>query len=254
MALQNYMATQYKTDKDVKFKQVELQRKLTDLFVDLPLNYKQPRIEQDSQHNLPIGDPVDIDYLYQPNLIIMRIYEDELEDPFSHSGLAGAFLLQMPLLKGVTRFVVEGAPGQGKSTVTQFLCQVNRLRLLKKDYELSAVDDIHKTSVVRAPFRVDLRDYAAWVSGRNPFTSNNQSISSPVGERSLESFLAMQVESLSGGLSITVDELFQFFSRSHSVIILDGFDEVADTATRKQIVEEISNAAARLDIHMDTPL
>ena len=59
----------------------------------------------------------------------------------------------------------------------------------------------------------------------------------------------MQVEYQSGGLEITQDELLQFFARSHSVVVLDGFDEVADIAIRKRIVEEIRDAAARLDAH-----
>ena len=187
LTLKNYMATQYKTDRDVKFKQVELKCRLTDLFVDLPLDYKRPRIEQNLQLRFPIGIPGDID-AYVSQLDFDENYEGEQENPFGHSGLAGAFLLQMPLRKGVTRFVVEGAPGQGKSTVTQFLCQVNRLRLLKKDIELTVVDDIHKSAMVRAPFRVDLRDYAAWVSGRGPFANSTGSTLSPLGRRPLECF------------------------------------------------------------------
>ena len=59
----------------------------------------------------------------------------------------------------------------------------------------------------------------------------------------------MQVECQSGGLKITQDELLQFFARSHSVVVLDGFDEVADIAIRKRIVAEICEAAARLEAH-----
>ena len=251
LTIKNYMATQYKIDKDVKFKQVELQRKLTDLFVDLPLGYKRQRIEQNRQQHFPISGPDDID-AYVSQLEADEDFGNELENLFGHSGLAGAFMLQMPLRKGVTRFVVEGAPGQGKSTVTQFVCQVNRLRLLKKDVELTTVNDTHKTAMVRAPFRVDLRDYAAWASGRDPFASSTESTPLPLGRISLESFLAKQVESQSGGLKITENELYQFFARSHSVIVLDGFDEVADTTTRERIVEEICEAAERLDAHMNT--
>ena len=248
-SLKSYMAAQYTTDRDIKFKQVDLKRKLTALFVDLPLAHKRPQIEQDHQRRqFHMGDPGDID-TYISQLYLYEHYEFEGKYPFDHLGLAGAFLLQMPLGKGVSRFVVEGAPGQGKSTVTQFLCQVNRLRLLRKIDELEMIADEHKTAPVRAPFRVDLRDYATWVSGHHPFANTGEQPVPEAGRRSLESFLAMQVNWQSGGLKITQDKLLQFFARSHSVVVLDGFDEVADIAARKRIVEEICEAAERLDAH-----
>ena len=249
-ALKSYMATQYETDRDIKFKQVELKHKLTDLFIDLPVGPKRPQIEQSHRRRrFHITNPIDIEtYISQLDLYNDDEPMDEIT-PFAHSGLAGAFLLQMPLGSGVARFVIEGAPGQGKSTVTQFLCQVNRLRLLKKKDELNAVADMHKTVPARTPFRIDLRDYAAWVSGRHPFDKTGESAVPAEGYRSLENFLAMQVGYQSGGLKITQHELLQFFVRSHSVIVLDGFDEVADIATREHIVDEICKAATRLDTH-----
>lgn len=37
-AITSYVATQYREDEEVKFKQVELQNKILDLFVDLPIS------------------------------------------------------------------------------------------------------------------------------------------------------------------------------------------------------------------------
>ena len=245
-ALKFYMAMQYEKDRDVKFKQVHLQHKLTDLFVDLPLDLKRLRTERNHRHRNNVGELSEFDaYIGQFDLGENLNFDQEF--PFDHSGLAGAFLLQMPLGKGVSRFVIEGAPGQGKSTVTQFLCQVNRLRLLKKDHELAILDEMHKTGIVRTPFRLDMHDYAAWVSDRDPFVNSIEPVARTNGIRSLESFLARQVEVLSGGLKVSVNELNQFIAESHSIIVLDGFDEVADIETRKRIVEEICEAAIRLD-------
>ena len=247
--LKSYVAAQYQADSDVKFKQVDLKRKLTDLFVDLPLAHKRPLIEQEHRRRrFSMNDSRDIDD-YINRLHAFEDYGFEDEHPFNNSGLAGSFLLQMPLSKGVSRIVIEGAPGQGKSTVTQFLCQVNRLRLLQSVRELKTIADEHKNGPTRAPFRIDLRDYATWVSGRHPFTSTREQPVPDPKQQSLESFLVMQVNCQAGGMQITQDELLQFFSRSHSVIVLDGFDEVADIAARKQIVDEICKAAARLNAH-----
>ena len=216
--LKSYIAVQHDSDRDVKFKQVDLKRTLTDLFVDIPLAHKR-QDERDRRHSTPrTGPPDDLD-AYLSQIAIDDDYDLEDEHPFPHSGLAAAFLLQMPLSAGVSRFVLEGAPGQGKSTVTQFLCQVNRLRFLKNDSDLKNIADSHRCGPVRAPFRVDLRDYAAWVTGRHPYTKKDDAHVPEEGRRSLESFLAMQVTWLSGTLRITEDELLQFLERSHSVIV-----------------------------------
>ena len=134
----------------------------------------------------------------------------------------------MPLRKGVTRFVLEGAPGQGKSTVTQYLCQVNRLRVLDKSRELERVGNDYRSGMIRAPLRLDLRDYAVWINGRHPYSADGVIPASVRSNPSLESFLAMQISWESGASPITEDELLQFLERSHCVIVLDGFDEVAD--------------------------
>ena len=247
--LKSYMATQFESDRDIKFKQVDLKRALTELFVDLPLGQKRPQDDRvRRQRGLRLAAPGNLD-AYLSQLDISEDYDLEEAHPFYSSGLAGAFLLQMPLVVGVSRFVLEGAPGQGKSTVTQFICQVNRLRILNKEDELRNVNDEHKHGPLRAPFRVDLRDYAAWVTGRHPFAMKDEAWVPEEGRRSLESFLAMQVTWRSGTLPITEDDLLQFLERSHSVIVLDGFDEVADIATRTRLVEEICSASARLDTH-----
>ena len=106
-ALKSYMASQYDSDREIKFKQVDLKRTLTDLFVDLPLGEKIQQDERDRSRQVPrLGMPGDLEaYLTQLNID----YEYDLDEvhPFDHSGLAGAFLLQMPLAVGVSRHPVR---------------------------------------------------------------------------------------------------------------------------------------------------
>lgn len=143
----------------------------------------------------------------------------------------------------VNSVVIEGAPGQGKSTITQYVCQVNRLKLLGKSSELQKLPKSHADAPVRLPFRIDLRDYASWVSGRSVFATEGQP---PPKSLSLESFLAAQVSSLSGGHDFTPADLISVIRHGHAIIVLDGFDEVADIPTRLKVVEEITRAAARM--------
>ena len=253
-ALRSYIAAQYTSDRDIKFKQTDLEHKLADLFVDLPLRLKRSATFHPNQppDALSPGAWSDIDpYVSQ------LVADDDPDEPlhFEHHGLAAAFLLQMPLQPRVSRFVLEGAPGQGKSTVSQFICQVHRLRLLRKLPELRDVADAHKNGVpTRTPFRVDLRHYASWVSGVHPFDHSITSTPTVLddGRRSLEGFLSMQVTWHSGGLEITSHQLLEILAKSHSVLVLDGFDEVADIHIRKRVVKEICQAAERLNQHTES--
>ena len=247
-AIRAYMARQYGDDRDVKFKQVELKKKLTELFTDIPIGHKGSLRESLTSRRSIYDDGDLSNHLEQ----LDEDFDLEFEElhPFPHNGLAAAFLLHMPFGTGVTRLVLEGAPGQGKSTVTQFMCQVNRLRLLQpQNSDLSSVDHTHVSGPTRTPFRIDLRDFAAWVAGRHPYANANDALPPSEAERSLEAFLTMQISYLSGGLQLTHNDLFDFLARAHSLVVLDGFDEVADISLRAKVVEEVCAAANRLDAH-----
>jgi len=131
--ISGYFAKQYTTDRDVKFKQVELKRRLTDLFVDLPIGPKtlSDRRGKRRRFHSQLKEKDDI-LKYVSELSFFEESGPESELMFPHQGRTAAFFLQQPPSKRVARFVLEGAPGQGKSTVSQYICQINRLRFLKK--------------------------------------------------------------------------------------------------------------------------
>ncbi|MFD2498437.1 NACHT domain-containing protein [Rhizorhabdus histidinilytica] len=149
---------------------------------------------------------------------------------------------------GYTNFenvVLEGAPGQGKSTITQFLCQALRMALLGKSQDLAAIQQGLRPSQLRIPFRVDLRDLAKWISGIDPFHAKQRALDEQE-PRSLEGFLAGQIRFLSGGHSFNVSDLTAVARASHILLALDGFDEVAEIGLRQQLVTEISKGTNRL--------
>ena len=110
-ALMSYMAAQYRADSDVKFKQVDLKRKLTALFVDLPLSHKRPQTEAE-RRRFHMGDSGDID-TYISQLYLYQDYEFDDDFSFDHSGLAGAFLLGMPLGNGGVTICCRGCSRTG---------------------------------------------------------------------------------------------------------------------------------------------
>jgi len=132
---------------------------------------------------------------------------------------AATLLLHPIIQKEVPWIVLEGAPGQGKSTITQYLCQVHRMRLFgaeevkkqlpdayKEAEGLNIIPKHHTTSHICLPFRIDLRDLASWLSGRNPFSAENETIAISNTSKALEEFLAFLVKHHSGGLDFSADE------------------------------------------------
>lgn len=234
---QAYARKQYLDDREVKFRQAQLQSELLDLFIDIPLS--QSRQVQPAARPLSVSDDVlhaEGDY---PQVIGAYDHRRRF--------LAAKWLLARSAQSLGERLVLEGAPGQGKSTVTQYVCQIHRMRLLAMSTELERVPKDHLTSFLRIPFRVDLRDFASWLNGFNPYAMDTKTPRPQGALDSLEFFLAHQVHVLSGGLSFDVDDLSRLFSNNHILIVLDGFDEVADLRIRKRLLAQLREAAARLD-------
>ena len=121
------------------------------------------------------------------------------------------------------------------------------MRSLRKDEDLSKVPSRYLSHIMRLPLRVDLRDYATWLVGFDPFATEKEFKRPPTAQDSLESFLAHQIYSLSGGRNFAVADLTTILTDSHCLLILDGFDEVADKATRARLVDQIRSGSERLN-------
>ena len=144
---------------------------------------------------------------------VLSTFEDQSRS-FWHVGreeydsIGAASLLLHPIMQRLSPWMVlEGAPGQGKSTITQYICQVHRMRLLAKSKLLQGIPQHHLSTPVRLPFRIDLRDLAAWLNRKDPFTAEGGESIPPTWQKSLESFLAAQVQYHSGGIEFSQADL-----------------------------------------------
>jgi NACHT domain len=240
-AIRAFQATQYEEDVEVKFKQVELHTKLLDLFIDLPFRVTLRSNDfgtyaQDEPWQFQFNVHLSLDETSK-NVSLSNFKEDG-----SVCGTATLLLCDYGY-RHLTQVVVEGAPGQGKSTLAQYLCQVHRIRLLNKEGDLQGLNDIDKRSALRLPFKVDLRDLATWLSGVDPFVASEQSVSESL---SLETFLARLVRHFSGGLEFTANDLLQLSKEVPLLIVLDGLDEVVDIKQRTDVVAAVTKAIPRL--------
>jgi hypothetical protein len=230
-----FITDQFALDEQVRFKQVELENKLLDLFVDVPIGELRLPVNRNS-----------VERISSARRTITRLAQADPE-----SGLPAVVGAAMLLLDGeaqltLSHVVLEGAPGQGKSTITQYVSQVHRMRLLDKQLELSEIPEAHRLGPVRLPFKVDLRDLATWLNKHDPFSATGTE-SPPAGwHRSLEAFLSALVKYHSGGAEFTVSDLQTVARNSACLIVLDGLDEVADIARRHDVAEEIIRGVRRL--------
>ncbi|MEH2056034.1 MAG: NTPase (NACHT family)-like protein [Nostoc sp.] len=172
---------------------------------------------------------------------------------------AATFLLHILVQKNIPIIVIEGAPGQGKSTIAQYVCQVHRMRVLGndevlrslstdyKDETLEKLPPIHRYSPVRLPFKIDLRDLATWLDKKNPFSLDEEEELPYNWQKSLESFLAALVRHDSGGGEFDVSDLRAVMKLSPVLLIFDGLDEVADIFKRQEVVNEIVIGVNRLE-------
>ena len=235
-ALRAFLAEQYSEDMEVKFKQVELSTKLLDLFVDLPFRFRLPITRADlSKHPLKLSCRI---IQEDSKSIVITNHQEER----SVEGTATLLLTEFSDAC-LNQVVVEGAPGQGKSTLAQYLCQVHRIRLLDKEDDLSKVPESDRHFSCKIPFKVDLRDLAAWLEGTDPFVA---SLTTASEARSLESFLARLVRHASGGLSFDVNDLLQLSKLAPFLIVLDGLDEVVDIKQRADVIASVNRALPRL--------
>lgn len=244
-AIRAFLRHQYENDEEVRFKQVELQNKLLDLFIDVPMalresgsERKRPRTVLDIALTPERGDDATPD---EPTSQVWY-------DPASHESPVGAatLLLNPAIQSAMPHLVLEGAPGQGKSTIAQYVCQVHRMKLLAESDPLDTLPKEHKNAPIRLPIKIDLRDFATWLGKKNPFVADDNAESPAGWHKSMEAFIAALITHQSGGALFTTDDLLAVSKISAVLIVLDGLDEVADIAKRREVVEEIGKGTLRL--------
>jgi hypothetical protein len=254
-ALLKYLRHQYKRDRIVKFKQTELEPDLLDVFVDVPSSAQRPELAFNIV-NARLGEGSDSSSTADSAMdmwkgILTPQAQSMIASRRRRMGSPAALLLLSDVFFSFdddvsdVRLVLEGAPGQGKSTIAQYVCQVHRARLLGLVEEIRKFKPSHVATPIRLPFHVDLRDLSSWLRKEDPFDVRN------TGEPaqwngSLEAFLAAQVRHESGGMGFTVSDLDAVTAATPVLLMLDGLDEVPDLSDRKNVVTAVNEAVNRI--------
>lgn len=151
---------------------------------------------------------------------------------------------------------VKGGPGQGKSTVSQYFCQVQRAALILQDdgptvspQQRSVAREIHRVSreagfwptVPRIPMSIELKEYAQWYGLRRPGTA-----------RGILSYLASQIEA---GVEqkVQVGTLKRALQTKSWFIVFDGLDEVPHDV-KDGVASEVCNFVDNVALELETDL
>lgn len=241
--LRAFVSAQYLDDEEVKFRQVDLANSLLGLFVDVPSDissvlWGSRKIDRQAKRALSRLIPAG---RYEFSNFFDIAEESQYIGPRITAGTA-ELLLDADVQQEIPWVVLQGAPGQGKSTLAQYVCQVHRARYLDKVDFLSSISKSHAGSAFRLPIKVDLRDLANYLDGR-PFLGLDVIHDQP---RSLERFLSLLVQVKSGGRAFSADDFAETATRLPMLLFLDGLDEVADLDLRKHLVVKVLEALNRL--------
>jgi hypothetical protein len=209
---------------------------LARVFVDLP-TFDERRLDPPDEESAPEDLP--------PGFIVkvLDIAAERL-DPESLSCHAGyQSTAQEASRPEPGRFVLIGGPGQGKTTVGQFICQLFRAAILKKRPQhlfapevrqaLNLIEDqccsagIQLPPAPRFPIRIALSDFAAKLASREANHIN-----------SLLSYIVDRIQKRTGG-EVSVDDFRQWLGGYPWIIILDGLDEVPASSNRDEVLAAV---------------
>ncbi len=167
----------------------------------------------------------------------MTIRSEEKTSTIQSEEKASGGMMRFP-----ARYVLQGGPGSGKSTLGQFLAQIHRAALLYRvKPQLLPADvvdlisqvsqyctnqDLYWPTASRYPFRIELVRFAKALASQ---------------EDGVNSFAGYLRRSISGDHSVDHESLVAFFGAHPTLIILDGLDEVPHTSNRALVIQTIKN-------------
>lgn len=234
-----YLIDQYQMDNEVKFRQIDLQNKLFDLFTDVPIHIKKFNNKNKYIKNI-------ISSFDRSNKLIMN-FQDAYMVEEQHSIGAANFILHPEIQNNISKILLEGGPGQGKSTISQFVCQVHRAKLLNKTNDLEILPKNLQNIPIRLPFKIDLRHIASWVENKNPYQSRlGEEYFKSIWKNSLESFLIGHMVYHSQIDDFTTTDLMAILRVSSTLFVFDGFDEIADFKIRESVIDFINKGLNRI--------
>lgn len=243
---------QYERDSKVKFRQIDLENDLSKLFVDLEVNlefltspeqaeFQAAEIERLKTRSLD-GQDEDLEYLnkeayyYYRQNILRRHLVSALRVLLHETSIKTD---SKDIKSSTSKILLEGGPGQGKSTITQMVVQIYRSQILGKS-NLEPDDRWIPPGKVRLPLRIELRRFAEWLSKNL--------------ESSVEQYLATVLSQDAGGSQVSPDDIHTIVESAPVLLIFDGLDEVGSDNLRDEVITKILDCINRFERDLSSDL
>ena len=216
------IAYQYRRDINVKFRQIELEQNLFDLFVDLDieLHVRMSKLPTQLGRSYELLRRTDMGHA-------------PFDDLQTRNPPSTALNLMVDDVTSVKRILLEGGPGQGKSTITQMAVQIYRERLLGYARGARRHERSYRISKARLPFRIELGEFADWLAKN--------------ADGTMEQFMARMISQDSGQALVAVDDLQSVVERNPVILLLDGLDEIGNDSLRDRVVDAIMATVNRFE-------
>lgn len=234
--LQRFLQREFLLDEYVNLEQaghsIDESIPVARVFVDLPV-FEEPRHEPPDEDAIDSSTPLPEGFV----AYLVQAAKDKL-DPRSTRGTMPSGHLRR---REPGRYVVIGGPGQGKTTLGQYACQLFRAAILLtsanplppevngplSELQLACAEQaLELPTARRFPFRVVLSEYAQEIALTDE------------GPVSLLSYLRRQFAKRVG-VDVPQQTMERLLSGYPWVIVLDGLDEVPASANRADLLNEI---------------
>lgn len=236
---------QYQRDSIIKFRQIDLEKQLHKLFTGLDIGIQHLNGDDQTKLMISIGKNLAQNLVPQDFVTVSAMTHDEfvtgehlqnaVEEVMLFRTFGGNDALRILLGENtdITRkIILEGGPGQGKSTLTQMLIQIYRQQLLNKN-NIDPEERWFSPIKSRLPLRIELRLFAEWLNKTN--------------EGSIEEYFAYIFSRDSGGSTVTVDDIHNMVEASPIMLVFDGLDEVGNDGLRNEVLAKIAECISRFE-------
>lgn len=139
------------------------------------------------------------------------------------------------------RIVLVGGPGQGKSTITQFIAQLYRAEFLSGS---SLAQGESLRGIIAQLIEATVRTRTPRPSGRRwPIRVILSDLADALASREANSVLSYVAMAVSKRSAVPVDaqDLLYWLGAYPWMLIIDGLDEVPNTSNREQVLEALSD-------------
>ncbi|MDK9700144.1 MAG: hypothetical protein OEM52_08375 [bacterium] len=251
--LQNYLQKELLDDRYTKMGYQEVDSSLAKLFFDLPVNTEREVVDDLEEKK---KEYYAVKQIVKHGSIDVRMIEISPVvygnwpggssffggNPFTGMGYAGSNASFLAAPDSKTRVVIVGGPGQGKSTLTQFLCQAYRATILEKTRCISEAKKVIGETLTRCheyqlnlsyqrfPLRIILNKFAEFLA--KPET--------PDVQKSVMGYLCRAINQRTSS-ECRFGDLKLWLEKYPWLIVFDGLDEVPHTSNRQDVVKAISD-------------